>query len=70
MIDLGLEEQRGAVEEDVEVLMAILRGEKVTRKSSSPATSCPASRAAHTPRNAPPRPPLPADAIDHPSNTQ
>ncbi len=34
MIGLSLEEQRGAFEEDVEVLMAILRGEKVTKKTS------------------------------------
>ncbi len=33
MIGLSLEEQRGAFEEDVEVLMAILRGEKVTKKT-------------------------------------
>ena len=30
----SLEEQRGAFEEDVDVLMAILRGEKVTKKTS------------------------------------
>src|SRR6185503_13358875 len=34
MIGISLEEQRGAFEEDVEVLMAILRGEKVTKKTS------------------------------------
>jgi limonene 1,2-monooxygenase len=34
MIGIGLEEQRGAFEEDVEVLMAILRGEKVTKQTS------------------------------------
>jgi limonene 1,2-monooxygenase len=34
MIGISLEEQRGGFEEDVEVLMAILRGEKVTKKTS------------------------------------
>jgi limonene 1,2-monooxygenase len=34
MIGISLEEQRGAFEEDVEVLMAILRGEKVTKKTN------------------------------------
>jgi limonene 1,2-monooxygenase len=34
MIGLSLEEQRGAFEEDVDVLMAILRGEKVTAKTN------------------------------------
>ncbi|MFC4942398.1 LLM class flavin-dependent oxidoreductase [Pseudonocardia sp. GCM10023141] len=33
MIGLSLEEQRGAFEEDVDVLMAILRGEKVTHET-------------------------------------
>jgi len=34
MIGISLEEQRGAFEEDVEVLMDILRGEKVTKKTN------------------------------------
>jgi limonene 1,2-monooxygenase len=34
MIGLSLEEQRGAFEEDFDVLMAILRGEKVTAKTN------------------------------------
>ena len=34
MIGLTLEEQRGAFEEDVDVLMAILRGERVTHKNN------------------------------------
>jgi limonene 1,2-monooxygenase len=34
MIGLSLEEQRGAFEEDVDVLMAILQGEKVTHTTS------------------------------------
>ena len=34
MIGISLEEQRGAFEEDVDVLMAILRGEKVTAKTN------------------------------------
>jgi limonene 1,2-monooxygenase len=34
MIGLSIEEQRGAFEDDVDVLMAILRGEQVTAKTS------------------------------------
>jgi limonene 1,2-monooxygenase len=34
MIGLSLEEQRGAFEEDLDVLMAILRGERVTHRTS------------------------------------
>ena len=34
MIGISMEEQRGAFEEDVDVLMAILRGEKVTARTS------------------------------------
>jgi limonene 1,2-monooxygenase len=34
MIGLSLEEQRGAFEDDMDVLMAILRGEKVTAKTN------------------------------------
>jgi limonene 1,2-monooxygenase len=34
MVGLSLEEQRGAFEEDIDVLMAILRGERVTHKTN------------------------------------